>query len=85
MKYVEIYQLQNNGTQKTVVVCNLENETVICEGDENIINSFKKEGILNYSESPPNKLFLNDGLKFLEQLKYNFKSGYLNGSDVKEK
>jgi len=85
MSFVEIYKLQNNGEQKIIVTCKLIEKTVICEGDEAFINNLKKDGILDYSSDDHNKkLFFKDGLKFLEQLKYNFKSGYLNASEVKE-
>lgn len=84
MKYVEIYKLKNDGTQEIIVTCELKEDRVICKGGENFIEYLKKEGILNYSDLP-RKLFPKDGLRFLEQLKFNFKSGYLNASDIKEK
>ena len=51
-----------------------------------MVENLKAEGIKNYAdESGDSRLFFKDGLKFLEQLKFNFKSGYLNASDVLEK
>lgn len=84
MKIVEIYKLQNDGSQKVLATCKLINNVVVCEGDMVFINNLEKEGIKNYSQNGPDKLFLKDGLSFLEQLKYNFKSGYLNASDIIE-
>ncbi len=85
MKYVEIYQLQNDGSQKTVVVCSLKDDGVSCDGDSNFVKNLELEGIIDYQSENSQKLYFKDGLRFLEQLKYNFKSGYLNASDVKEK
>lgn len=84
MKYVEIYELKNDGTQEVIVTCELKKNRVVCRGDENFIEHLEKEGILNYSDLS-RKLFPKDGLGFLEQLKFNFKSGYLNASDIKKK
>jgi len=83
-KFVEIYQLNNDGTQSVAAVCRLEGDAVVCEGNENLIRGLIQEGIKNYASREPKKLFPKDGIKFLEQLKYNFKSGYLNASDIKE-
>lgn len=84
MKFVEIYTLKNNDSQKVVAICKLSNDEAICEGEKAFIENLKQRGITDYSKSPAQKLFPKDGLRFLEQLKYNFKSGYLNASDVKE-
>ena len=85
MAKVEIYKLQNDGTQTIVVACKLEDNKVICEGEDKIfIENLIKDGITDYSGDERNILFPKDGLKFLEQLKYNFKSGYLNASEIKE-
>ncbi len=85
MKYVEIYKLENNGSQRIIATCTLQpNDTVICDGQEVFIQNLAKEGINDYAQEKPTKLFLKDGLKFLEQLRFNFKSGYLNASKIKE-
>ena len=83
MKYVEIYKLQNDGSQTVLATCKLADDVVVFEGDTKFAEYVVKEGIRNYNGS--GKLFPKDGLAFLEQLKYNFKSGYLNASDVVEK
>ncbi len=87
IKQVEFYKLNNDGSQTTIATCHLNNEGVVeCEGNENLFENLKSEGIKDYiDESGESRLFFKDGLKFLEQLKYNFKSGYLNASDILEK
>jgi len=87
MKYIEFYKLNNDGTQATIATCQLSNEGVVeCKGSENLVENLKKDGIKDYSDNSGNtRLFLKDGLRFLEQLKFNFKSGYLNASDILEK
>jgi hypothetical protein len=84
MQYVEIYKLQNDGTQKVAVTCRLSDAgIVLCEGEEPITGNLIAKGIDDYSGGDGSKLFTTDGLKFLEQLKNNFKSGYLMASEVK--
>lgn len=83
MPFVKIYQLKNDGHQEVIATCKLEGEVVVCEGDEALIANLERDGIVDY-ENPGKFLFFKDGRKFLEQLKYNFKSGYLNASDVQE-
>ena len=85
MEYIEIYKLQNDGSQKVLAVCKLVEGEVVCEGEEVFVQNLKNEGIFDYkSQSQPReKLFPKDGRKFLEQLRFNFKSGYLNASEIK--
>lgn len=89
MKYVEFYKPQNDGKQKIVAVCFLsENGQIECSGDAVLVANLRKDGIKDYSifnGRSADLLFFKDGLKFLEQLRFNFTSGYLNASDVKEK
>lgn len=82
MKHVEIYQLQNDGSQTVLATCKLIDGTVIIKGDRKFGEYVTNEGIRDYSGE--GKLFPKDGLSFLEQLKYNFKSGYTNASDIQE-
>ena len=84
MKIVEIYKLQNDGSQKIVITCRLEIDKVICEGDRQFVDNLMSKGIFDYSQDSKKKIYPKDGLLFLEQLKYNFKSGYLNASDIKQ-
>lgn len=83
MPYVEIYKLKNDGTQEVTVVCRLADNVVLCQGDKALTESLNNEGIKDYSKDMPTKLYPNDGLRFLEQLRFNFKSGYLNASEIK--
>lgn len=86
MKYVEFYKLQNDGSQKIIAICRLnESGQVECDGDVVFVGNFEREGIKDYSSQEKPPLFFKDGLKFLEQLKFNFTSGYLNASEVMEK
>ena len=85
MKYVEFYKLNNDGSQSVIAKCQLDkNGKVFCEGHEILIKNLERDGIVNYSDPEKKTLFFADGILFLEQLKYNFTSGYLNASDVKE-
>lgn len=84
MQFVEIYKTQNDGSQKVLATCRLVDNKVVCEGDEIFIKNLKQDGILDYSQSSRQKLFSKDGLKFLKQLQNNFRSGYLNASEIKK-
>jgi len=85
MTFVEIYKTKNDGSQEIIATCRLKDDVVACEGNEVLINNLKEDGISDYSSADPGKkLFFKDGPKFLEQLMFNFKSGYLNASAVKE-
>lgn len=83
MHRIEIYKLNNDGSQSIICVCKLVDGRIVCEGENKIfIENLEKDGIIDYSSKNYDKLYFKDGFKFLEQLKYNFKSGYLNASDV---
>jgi len=86
MAFVEIYKLQNNGEQKKIAVCQLASDgRVVCEGEEVFIHNLTSEGIHDYSnETRHQKLFPKDGQKFLENLKYAFRSAYLSATDIQE-
>lgn len=84
MKFVEIYKIQNDGSQKIIATCKLVGESVLCEGDELFIGNLEKEGISDYLSKAPKKLFTKDGVAFLENLQFAFKSGYLVASEIKE-
>jgi hypothetical protein len=68
MPFVEIYKLQNDGSQKIIATCRLVGDVVECEGDGVFVNNLSKEGIYNYSAPEKSMLFPKDGMKFLEQL-----------------
>jgi len=84
MKYVEIYKLQNDGSQTVLATCRLVDGVVVIEGDEKFASFVANEGIRNYSDIGEKRFFPKDGILFLEQLQYNFKSGYLNAGTIKE-
>ena len=85
MKFVEIYKLENDGSQSVLATCSLTENGVSCAGNELFVENLAKEGIADYISGSREKLFPKDGLRFLENLKYAFKSGYLNASDVLER
>lgn len=84
MKFVEIYKLQNDGSHRVVATCTLANRKVVCEGDEAFVKNLESEGIFNYLETMPEKIYPEDGILFLENLRFSFRSGYLNASKVRE-
>lgn len=84
MKFVEIYKIENDGSQRVIAVCKLVGEIAICKGDDVFVENLKNEGVWDYSKKLSSKIFPKDGLSFLEALRFNFKSGYLNASEVKE-
>lgn len=85
MKYVEIYQLKDDGKQHVILTCTLEGEVVKFSGDEGLAELMTQEGILDYSKPGFVRLYPNNGgLGFLEQLANNFRSGYLMASEIKE-
>ena len=84
MKYIEIYKLQNDGSQRVIATCTLTGNEAMCAGESPFVENLTRNGILSY-EKKPRLLFPKDGLVFLEQLSFTFKSGYLNASEVKEK
>ena len=83
MPYVEIYKLKNDGSQEVIATCKLIDENIKCDGDKIFIENLEKDGIRDYTNTKESKaLFMKDGIRFLENLKLNFKSGYLNASDI---
>lgn len=85
MPYVELYKLQNDGSQKVIATCRVEGGVVCCDGDAILVHNLTVGGIKNYDNPEGEKLFFKDGIKFLEQLKFNFTSGYLNASEIKDR
>lgn len=83
MKKVKIYKLQNNGDEHVIVTCTLTDSSVVCEGNEAFVNNLQTSGIRNYTDqSSGAMLFPLDGIKFLENLKYAFRSSYLSATDI---
>jgi len=70
--------------QNVIAMCRLQhNGTVLCEGDTTLVENLQS-GIKDYENPEGEKLYPKDGKRFLEQLKFNFTSGYLNTSDILE-
>ena len=86
--FVELFELDRDAQQKKIATFRLleEGSVVEVDGDHDhpIIEGIKGEGIFDYKYARPGKLYLNDGMNFLENLKYHFRSGYLLATDVKK-
>ncbi|OGZ97087.1 MAG: hypothetical protein A3I44_01010 [Candidatus Sungbacteria bacterium RIFCSPLOWO2_02_FULL_51_17] len=78
--HVEIYKLQNDGSQRMIASCRLAGEAAECSGEEPFVTNLMVEGIRAHADGVP--LFPAEGRRFLEELKYFFTSGYMNASDV---
>ncbi len=88
--FVELFELDRNAQQKKIATFKLmeeEGSSVEIEGGEDhpVIQDIQFEGIFDYKNACPGKLYLYDGMSFLENLKYHFRSGYLSATEVKEK
>lgn len=85
MKYVEIYKLQNDGREMVIATCRLTDDGFVrCEGDEPFVQNLTLKGIEDYSKEGGENLYPKDGIRFLEALGNNFRSGYLMASEIKE-
>lgn len=82
MPKVNIYKLKNDGNQEIVVTAVLDGDKINFSGDELFIKNLQTKGILDYKENTNKKLYPKDGKIFLENLKYNFNSGYFNATDI---
>jgi|SRR3990167_9896744 len=87
--FVELFELDRDANQKKIATFKLldgESDTVEVEGDHNhpVLEGIRGEGIFNYKYARPGKLYSYDGMNFLENLKYHFRSGYLSATDVKK-
>ncbi len=90
LHYVELFELGQDAQQKKIATFNLPEEdgTVVeVDGDHHhpVVEGILEEGIFDYKYARPGKLYPRDGMNFLENLKYHFRSGYLLATDVKEK
>lgn len=87
--FVELFELGHDASQKKIATFKLmeeENRIVEINGDSHhpVIESICREGIFDYKYTRPGKLYPHDGMSFLENLKYHFRSGYLLATDVKK-
>ena len=88
--FVDLYELDKDAKQKKVAtfkLCDGDSAGIEIEGDHNhpVMEIIKSEGILDYKFSRPGRLYPYDGMIFLENLKYCFRSGYLLATDVQKK
>lgn len=87
--YVELFELDRDAQQKKIATFKLLEERgstveIECEHEHPVLASIQFEGIFDYKYARPGKLYPYDGLSFLENLKYQFRSGYLLATDVKK-
>ena len=88
--FVDLFELDHNADQRKIATFKFSESDggdVEIEGDDNnpILENIKGEGIFDYKYARPGKLYPYDGMSFLENLKYQFRSGYLLATDVKQK
>jgi hypothetical protein len=84
--FVDIFKIDENFHQIKIGTFKFMEEPreVTIDGQDNpMIRNCVFEGIFDYKYSQPRRLFPSNGLVFLENLKYHFRSGYLSASDVK--
>ena len=89
LHYVELYEIDRSEHQKKIATFRLldqEGSVVEIEGDYHhpVIEGIMGEGIFDYKYARPGKLYPYDGMNFLENLRYHFRSGYLSATDVKQ-
>jgi len=82
MQKVDLYKLNDDGSSTVVATFKLEGGVVIGEGEDKYVNITLENGINDYTNDSEEKLFAKDGLKFLEQLQNNFKSGYMQATEI---
>ena len=88
--FVDLFELDRDAQQKKIATFKLsegdEGKVEIdCDSNNPVVENIKGEGIFDYKYARPGKLYPYDGMSFLENLKYQFRSGYLLATDVKEK
>jgi|SRR3989344_2097338 len=87
---VELYELNSKAKQEKIATFVMREDfpgNVSIEGnhDHPVVVAIKGEGVFDYKYAKPNKLFPWDGMVFLENLKYHFRSGYLLATDIQKK
>ncbi|MBI2674447.1 MAG: hypothetical protein HYX22_01790 [Candidatus Yanofskybacteria bacterium] len=86
--FVNLYELDKDARQKKIATFKMTEDElgrrVEIDGDHShpVVESVKNEGIFDYKNARPGKLYPYDGMSFLENLKYYFRSGYLLATDV---
>ena len=87
--FVDLYELDRDAKQRKIATFKMQEDEpgkVEVDGDHGhpVLESIKKEGIFDYKNARPGKLYPYDGMSFLENLKYYFRSGYLLATDVQK-
>jgi len=85
--FVDLYELDQNAKQRKIATFKMQEDEpgkVEIDGDHEhpIMRHIIFEGIFDYKNARPGKLYPYDGMSFLENLKYYFRSGYLLATDV---
>ncbi|OGN02812.1 MAG: hypothetical protein A2651_02500 [Candidatus Yanofskybacteria bacterium RIFCSPHIGHO2_01_FULL_42_12] len=88
--FVDLYELDKDAKQRKIATFKMQGDEpgrVEIDGDENhpVLKNIEGEGIFDYKNAKPGKLYPYDGMSFLENLKYYFRSGYLLATDVQKK
>lgn len=88
--FVNLYELDKNAKQRKIATFRIndgEPNKVEVDGDHRrpVLENLSREGIFDYKNARPGKLYPHDGMDFLENLKYYFRSGYLLATDVQKK
>ena len=87
MKKVILYKLNSEANQEKLAEFQLNDSNLVVVNNKDapkpVVKGILEKGINNY-HGEPEHLFPTDGIKFLEELQYNFKSGYLLATDVLE-
>lgn len=78
MKKITIYKLTDVGEKEECLTCVLEDDKIKFTGNEKLINSFKKDGIVNYKHGSSENVTPDQAGDFFENLPLNFKSGYFS-------
>ena len=71
--FVDLYELDRNAKQKKIATFRMqesEQGMIEVDGDHNypVLENIKNEGIFDYKNAKPGKLYLYDGMNFLENL-----------------
>ncbi len=85
--FVDLYELDKDAKQRKIATFKIQEDEpgkVEIDGDHShpVLENINREGIFDYKNAKPGKLYLYDGMSFLENLKYYFRSGYLLATDV---
>lgn len=85
--FVDLYELDRDAKQRKIATFRMNEDEpgkVEVNGNEKhpVLENIQREGIFDYKNSRSGKLYPDDGLPFLENLKYYFRSGYLLATDV---